>query len=131
MDRIIDRLEKFLCIKGITDKHFQEECGLANGTLTQARSNKCSLSRKTIQKIVTHYPELNNVWLVTGEGEMLKESNNVKNVGNNSTAIAGSGINFNNSVLLDKALSEIAEQRKLVAQGQEQISRLISLLEKK
>lgn len=131
MDRIVDRIDKFLYIKGITDRLFQQECGLANGTLTQARSNKCSLSRKTIQKICNRYTELNNVWLVTGEGEMFKEQNNVKNVGNNSTAIAGSDINFNNSVLLDKALSEIAEQRKLVAQGQEQISRLISLLEKK
>ena len=51
---------------------------------------------------------------------------------NSSTSIAGNGNHhINANATLEKAINEIAEQRKLVAKAQEQIDRLITLLEKK
>ena len=44
--------------------------------------------------------------------------------GDNNTQIAGS-----NTSSLDKAMDEIAEQRKLVVKAQEQIDRLMSIIE--
>ncbi|MCM1169720.1 MAG: hypothetical protein NC324_07275 [Bacteroides sp.] len=128
-EKIVHRVDKFLTFKLLTDRDFSAECGLANGTLTQARKKNIDLGKKAVAKILNRYPELNRVWLLTGEGEMLKD--NDVSIGSHTTAIAGSGISVNDSVLLDKALSEIAEQRKLVAQGQEQINRLLTLLERK
>lgn len=48
--------------------------------------------------------------------------------GDNSTQVAG--YISNTSTALEMALTEISEQRKLVAKSQEQIDRLIGLLEK-
>ena len=51
---------------------------------------------------------------------------------NGSTPIAGNGNHhINANATLEMAIKEISEQRKLVAKAQEQIDRLITLLEKK
>ena len=51
---------------------------------------------------------------------------------NGSTSIAGNGNHhINANATLEMAIKEISEQRKLVAKAQEQIDRLITLLEKK
>ena len=50
--------------------------------------------------------------------------------GDNNTQVAGNGNNVNSSPTLDKAIDEIAEQRKLVAKSQEQIDRLLAIIEK-
>lgn len=51
---------------------------------------------------------------------------------NGSTSIAGNGNpHINANATLEMAIKEISEQRKLVAKAQEQIDRLITLLERK
>lgn len=67
---------------------------------------------------------------MTGEGEMLKSNISQMSQGDNFTNIAGHGKNVNNSSTLDKAIDEISEQRKLVAKSQEQIDRLLTIIEK-
>lgn len=63
-----DRILKFLEIKGITQKAFEQRCGLSNGYVNNIR---VSISDKVLQKIVLSFPELNPVWLRMGEGEIL------------------------------------------------------------
>lgn len=72
---------------------------------------------------------------MTGEGEMLKSSNHTiinSPIGNNSTQIAGSNITENTS--LNKALDELSEMRKLLAEAirnnKEQADRFFSIIEK-
>ncbi|MCM1347732.1 MAG: hypothetical protein NC206_11705 [Bacteroides sp.] len=51
--------------------------------------------------------------------------------GDGSTAVAGYGNTVTGSSEMARALEEIGEQRKLVAKAQEQIDRLISIIEKR
>lgn len=74
------------------------------------------------------YQDLNHVWLLTGEGDMLRQ--NIQQAGDNSTQVHGTNNHVNNPRVLEMAMQEIAEQRKLVAKSQEQIDRLITLLER-
>lgn len=90
-----------------------------------------SISSSMENKILSCFPEIDRVWLLTGVGEMTKPFVQQTLSGDNNTQVAGNDNNINNSSTLDKALDEIAEQRKLVAKAQEQIDRLITLLEKK
>ena len=50
--------------------------------------------------------------------------------GDHNTQVAGHGNNINSSEDLSKALDEIAEHRKLLAKSQEQIDRLLAIIEK-
>lgn len=90
-----------------------------------------SISQSMEDKILSCFQDINRAWLLTGEGEMIKPSAQQMLNGDNNTQIAGNNNQVHLPSTLDKAINEIAEQRKLVAKAQEQIDRLISLLERK
>lgn len=50
---------------------FEKRCGLSNGLINNI---KLSISEKTLQKISQKHPELNTTWLMMGEGQMLRNS---------------------------------------------------------
>lgn len=72
MKRKVDRLLEYLEFKGITENRATTECQLAQGLIYQAKSGKADLGAKAIEKILSTYSDLNRVWLLTGEGPMLK-----------------------------------------------------------
>lgn len=62
------RLIQFIKYKGIGQGKFEKTVGLSNGYINQLRH---SPSPQKIQMIIGAYPDLNQSWLLTGEGEML------------------------------------------------------------
>ena len=72
----ISRFVQYLDYKGINDNQATIDCGLSNGLIGQARSGKSDLGPKTIEKILNVYQDLSKIWLLTGEGNMLLESEN-------------------------------------------------------
>lgn len=68
----IDHLVKYMDFKGLNDNQVTKDCGLSVGLLGQARKGKSDLGDKTIEKILKTYQDLSRVFLLTGEGEMLK-----------------------------------------------------------
>ena len=115
-----ERLMTFLRYLEVGQRKFEMTCGLSNGYINNIKQ---SISPAKLSKITSTYPELNAGWLMTGEGEMLKSSVSQSANGNNVTQVAGNGNRVNSACSLDKALDEIAEQRKLVAKSQEQITK--------
>ncbi|MDR0619249.1 MAG: hypothetical protein LBG17_05065 [Bacteroidales bacterium] len=66
-----ERLCEFLAYLGIGQTKFEENVGLSRGFVHRLTGN---LTLKTLDKILAKYPELNEDWLKTGEGEMLKKN---------------------------------------------------------
>jgi hypothetical protein len=69
------RLAEFLAYLNIGQAKFAETVGLSKGFANNAGD---SIRSDNLQKISNAYPELNLVWLIMGEGEMLKEKNTQK-----------------------------------------------------
>mgnify|MGYP000955152804 FL=1 len=66
-----NRLLQFLEHKNISQKRFEEMCGLSNGYVNNIRKSiKLDTYKEKIEPI---FPELNKKWLLLGEGEMLIE----------------------------------------------------------
>lgn len=76
--RLIDRLYQYLENKNLTAYAFERACGIANGYLKKQFNGKGTLGSEILDKIHSRYPELNTVWLLTGEGEMLIGDSGVK-----------------------------------------------------
>ena len=63
-----ERLMEFLAYLGISQKKFEENCGLSNGFADKVGD---SIREVNLKKITEKYPELNMNWLKTGVGEMI------------------------------------------------------------
>ena len=129
--RRIDRLDKYLSYKGISDYRATLDAGLSKGVIGKSRENNRDLSNKVVEKLVEVYSDLNKVWLLTGEGEMLKNASAIAE--NHSISIAGEEVKENNirvntDETIASLIAEVAAQRKLTEIALKQNSDLIALL---
>lgn len=122
----------FIEHQGIRRSVFERSCGFSNGYTRNLKENP---SASKIEDILMAYPELNRVWLLSGEGEMLKsETVNIGEVSGGSNSIGmsvnqsiskNSGQNAGRDLInhRDKSvLEELAAQRKLTETAQEQLA---------
>lgn len=72
---IQERLRKYIEVKSLTPKQFEQISGLSNGSFSKLSDNT---RRSTVNRISIAFPDLNTSWLLTGEGEMLKQKEEVK-----------------------------------------------------
>lgn len=120
-----DKIEKLLDYLEINAKVLSEKLGYDRPQIIYdiQKGKTRRISEDLAIKIVSVFSEISKSWLLADEGEMLKSSVSQSANGNNVTQVAGNGNRVNNTSSLDKALDEIAEQRKLVAKSQEQITK--------
>lgn len=88
------------------------------------------LSKSKAGEIVAAFPEISLSYLLTGEGTLLK-ADKAENIQQNinSSHITQNG-NVEASANVDKLINVLAEQSQQVTKAQEQIDRLITLLER-
>ena len=127
-----EKIEQLLIYLNINAKAFSEELGYMRPQIIYdiQKGKTKRISEELASKIITVFPNISKSWLLADEGDMLKTQINQSANGDNNTQVAGNGNNVNASPTLDKAINEIAEQRKLVAKSQEQIDRLLAIIEK-
>ncbi len=142
---------------GIKAPTFAKTIGVQYQRILDIQSGKTKrISSKLAESIVEAYPKYNKVWLLTGEGAMIKNSGNLIQGDVNGGVIQSGGSHQNINISLpsegeqkiirpdgtvivekesetslSKALSALAEQQKTIAKSQEQIDRLLTLLEQK
>jgi len=73
MFKTIDRLTQFIKFAGLSARQFDISIGASNGYTLRMKKNNASIGSDVIENILKVYPQLNVVWLLTGEGEMLKK----------------------------------------------------------
>lgn len=73
MLKTIDRLIQFINHAGLSARQFDLSIGASNGYTLRMKKNRASIGSDVIENILRIYPQLNVVWLLTGEGTMLKE----------------------------------------------------------
>lgn len=71
MTTIIDRIRQIIDYKGVSERLFCKEIGVANGFIAKVKD----VGSSKLNKILYTYPDINPVWLLTGEGEMIIDSN--------------------------------------------------------
>ena len=72
MIKTIDRLMQFIQHAGMSARQFDISIGASNGYTLRMKKNHASIGSDVIESIIKTYPDLNVVWLLTGEGKMLK-----------------------------------------------------------
>lgn len=131
-ETVKERLSEYLKAKRITKAEFGRSIGVSASYVTSMRDNgRASIGVEKIERIRQRYTDLNIEWLLTGSGKMYNEAGISQNViGDDNVALAGHNLRMETSKILEKAFDEIQAQRKMTQKAQEQVDRLLSILEK-
>lgn len=123
------RLKAFVKYTGLPVYKFESRCGLSNGYISSMRKG---IGYKALEQISKTFPELNTVWLSTGEGEMLKNTDDHPAVDPQSpeaspvpSEVPGGSV----VVLPSEAWEVIKKQADSLERKDAQMDRVISLLE--
>jgi hypothetical protein len=111
-----------------SQKAFAALLGYSNeSSFSQIINEKVKEPKDFIHKIKRLVPGLNTEWLQTGEGEMISQ---VVQTNQNGDNINGKTVKVTKDSS-DKLIEVILEQSKQISKSQEQIDRLISIIEQK
>lgn len=72
MKTVNERLREYLRLKGITQAEASSKLNISIQRLNNWLTDT-SIPMYSLTDILNHYPDLNSEWLLTGEGEMLKD----------------------------------------------------------
>lgn len=72
MSDIFSRIKKFIDFLEISNNEFGRTIGCSSAQITQMLTHKKNFGIDKLLNIISNYPNLNPVWLLTGEGSMLK-----------------------------------------------------------
>ena len=83
-ESVKERLSRFIKLKGLNKKKFEEITGLSNGYIGSIRK---SIGSDSLIKMMNAFPDLNRDWLLYGEGEMLNVCSMAENKANKDRRI--------------------------------------------
>ena len=127
MDSIGEKLKDFFKEKNITQVQVANMTGVDQPYVAALLNNKKKFGKKAAQKLGDIFG-ISPSWLLTGEGEMMKPS--VFQNNQNGDNINGQSVTVNKSET-DKFIDTIKECHELLRKKDEQIDRLLTLLERK
>lgn len=112
---IKDRILEIIRYKGINTSRFEASCGLSKGYI---RKIVKTITVDKMVDIIKTYPDINPMWLATGEGDMIL-SENAHNFDSDAENLSDDIIRLQNDVKQLKAILEaknetISVQRQLI-----------------
>lgn len=78
--KAIDRIYKYIDFKHLKVGGFEKQIGLSNGYLGKQMTRKADLGEGILIRIIENCPEINPIWLLTGEGVMLRSTNDTSSI---------------------------------------------------
>lgn len=121
-----ERLREFIKYLNISEREFCRRIGVS---LSYVNSIRQSIQPDKMKAIADKFPELNPMWLLMGDGEMLQRGNINQVSGDSNMTVAGNG----NRVTTNDISGMIELQKgyqAMIKEKDEQINRLISVIEK-
>lgn len=125
-----ERIKKLEEFTGLSLNKLAAAIGIKSPqTFYDIKSGKHGISKDLADKIKAKYLNINMSWLLSGEGEMIPPS--VIQNNQNGDNINGHSVNVEQKTEIEKFLDTIKECHELLRKKDEQIDRLLTLLEKK
>ena len=69
--KAIDRVHSYIEFKQMKPSNFERVIGVSNGYLNTQKKRGSDLGESVMNKVLDNCPDMNPVWLLTGQGEMI------------------------------------------------------------
>ena len=69
---ILERIKEYIDYKGLTISKFEQSVGMSNATFGSALKRGGAIGTDKLENILSTYPDLSPLWVVTGEGSMIR-----------------------------------------------------------
>lgn len=133
---ILERLKEYIDYRGISVAAFERSIGMANASFGKSLKNKGAIGTDKLEKILSTYPEISPVWLMTGEGDMLKTKRTPENLQAQESTNSDYKDSKNQTLgqdipplILDRLLNTIAEKDAIIREQAEELGRLREQIE--
>ena len=70
---ILDRIKLYIDTKGISIAAFEKSVGMSNASFSKPLKNNGAIGTDKLENILSIYSDISPEWLLTGQGDMLKE----------------------------------------------------------
>lgn len=70
---ILDRIKLYIDTKGISIAAFEKSVGMSNASFSKSLKNNGAIGTDKLENILSIYSDISPEWLLTGQGDMLKE----------------------------------------------------------
>lgn len=77
----IERISLYLQFKNISPHSFEKKIGLSNGYFSKQLRNLGSVGSDILIKIDEYYSDLNILWVLNGQGQMISTNDDLLNTG--------------------------------------------------
>jgi len=115
--KAINRLFEYFDYKSIKPTRFEKEYSISNGYFGIQLKRNADIGSGILEIIVNNCRDLNVVWLLTGEGDMLKKETQAQ-------VLPVPGINSNELALLKSKDNLIEEKDKIIKMLEKEVTRL-------
>ena len=88
MEKMKDRLEKFIRTEGLTPSRFAEIMGVQPSSISHILGGRNKPSFDFIEKMLLRFPKVNPDWLLLGKGPIYRTPDSVSNSSSDSSVIA-------------------------------------------
>jgi predicted ribosome quality control (RQC) complex YloA/Tae2 family protein len=140
MENIFSRLRKVINYKGVSNNEFGRSIGCSSAQITQMLTHEKNFGIDKMLKILSTYPEVNSDWLLTGRGEMLRETKCTKSEKTEPPTIPQTvnteSKDSNNKVsmqepsyIIDKLFQRLEEKDSKIEELSKEIGRLEQVIE--
>jgi len=141
-----ERIEELLHYFRMEQKEFAEKCGILPDTISNIKREKQGISKRVFSKIIKTFPQVSKSWLSDGEGEMIKNEQNITDAPNSTIVNSVSGkfatvahtvssesiveISLGYQKIINQLQIHINMQQEHMNKTQEQIDKFIDVVDK-
>lgn len=85
---ILERIKEYIDFKKIAISAFERSVGMSNASFGKSLKNGGAIGTDKLENILIAYTDINPIWLLTGEGSMLRDNKNPEERKGGSTLIS-------------------------------------------
>lgn len=128
--KAIDRFYEYLAEKSLKPTAIEKEIGLSNGYLSAQKKRNADMGEGMLLKIIDYFRDINPLWLLTGEGPMLR-SDGATDPHNTPIVDTSSNSNIHSDAVTLRLMDKLDEKDNIIKEKETKIEQLQAELREK